>query len=501
LSKKYVQSVAAGAIYITFFTLISKVLGFFREVLVADLFGTSWRLDAVMIALTPVQIISGVISAGLITVFIPKYIKIKDASIEEAKHYAWAIIVIFGLLFLVSGILLYFFSEQFIKLFAPGFSREIVEYSARKLKDLSLLPLIMGIQQILSGILRAERRFLQYTLAQLFFNIVSIPVIYFTAPYFNEASYILAWVIGNLVVSLVLLLFSIGQIQPHLRLFSDDIRNTLVLTFPLILSNGLGQINNIVDKAFVSFLPSGRVSGMQYADALLGIVSGVFLMSFMTTTQTELSEFLVRKDFAKAEERMKKTMHTLLSLSIPIVLWITFMGEPLIKLIYEHGNFTNESTSIVVIALIGYSARTIILPIGLLSRQYFLIQGKIKFATYLTVLSVLTNVFFDWLLIEPFGVGGITGSTSIVTFINTTIWILLVRKEGISFLPWKRIITLIVSCGTIIITSLLIKALTNDLIYIIFGNFAFAILTIWSTWDITTFIIRKTFSKLLRPKK
>lgn len=75
--KKEIQTVAAGSLYITIFTLLSKGLGFFREVLTANLFGTSWQMDAVVIALSPARIITSIISAGLISVFVPQYIKIR----------------------------------------------------------------------------------------------------------------------------------------------------------------------------------------------------------------------------------------------------------------------------------------------------------------------------------------------------------------------------------------------------------------------------------------
>ena len=82
-------------------------------------------------------------------------------------------------------------------------------------------------------------------------------------------------------------------------------------------------------------------------------------------------------------------------MTIPIVFWIAFMSEPLISLIFERGEFTSESTSVVVIALLGYSARVVIQPIGFLASQFFIMQRKVKFIMYITFLAIGLNFLLD----------------------------------------------------------------------------------------------------------
>ncbi|MEA2065712.1 MAG: lipid II flippase MurJ [Thermotogota bacterium] len=492
------RSVAAGAVLITVFTIMSKILGFFREVLLANLFGTSWRLDAVIIALTPSTVITGIISGGLATIFIARYIKTRDNNPEKAPEYVWGVFSVTAVIYITFGLLLLIFSESFVKLFAPGFNEEILNYAARKLNYLSILPLITGLESLFAALLRAERRFFKFAASQIVFNLFAIPIIYFTAPYFSEASYILAWILGNAAVVITMLLSSKDLIKPTKFILSKEVRITFILASSLFLSSSLGNINKIVDKAFVSMLPSGRIAGMQYATTLLSIVSSVFITGLMMTTHTEMSELISKEKFTQVQNRMKKTLDTIMRMSIPLVVWLTVMSRPLIKFIYEHGEFTGKSTIIVQIALIGYSATIVISPISGLASNYFYIQGKVRIAIYIALLSVGSNILFDWLLIKPFGVGGITAATSLVVFINAMVLSRLVKKEGISYIPWKRILTLLMISFILVFITLLLKILPSPYYYLIIVNAGFAIFLFFSSRDILKVILTKGISALKR---
>jgi len=494
--KNSIQTVAAGSLYITLFTLLSKGLGFFREVLTAHLFGTSWQLDAVVIALSPARVITSIISAGLVAVFVPEYIKIRKRSPEDSRKFVWSVLVAFGVIYAVFGGFLLVFPSLFVRIFAPGFSSEVLTYASNTLKLLAVFPFISGMQFILSGLLKAERRFLQYSVAQLIFNIAAIPLIFFLSPYLDEISIVYGWIIGNALVTIIVLFYSRKFISVSTRIFSHDLKFTLYLTAPLVISGGLGQVSTIVDKAFLSLLPAGQISGLHYANTLLGIVSSVFIISFLETSRTELSEFVADNDINSVQLRMRKTAKTSLSMAIPIVFWIAFMGEPLVRLIFEHGEFTSESTSVVVVAMIGYTARIIFQPLGFLARQFFISHGRVKFMVYLTFFGIAMNVFFDWILLEPFGIGGIAASTSLVTLISTAIWVYLVKRKGVSFVPWKTILVLLGISGSIVMVSLAIKYAGSETLFLVVGNCAFFALTLWATRDIMKYIIRKLIQKI-----
>ncbi|MDD4826735.1 MAG: lipid II flippase MurJ, partial [Mesotoga sp.] len=369
-------SVAAGTIAILTFSILSKGMGFFREMLVAGLFGTSANLDAVFVAMTPATTLSGIIAGALAAIFVPVYHSIRKEDPERSRRYAGAVLISGSLVFLTMGVVFLLIPELVIKLFAPGFSDEVVAYAARKLRYLSIYPLIGGIESILGAILKSNRRFIQYGISQLFFNVIAIPVIFFTAPFLSEASYILAWILGNAITVLAYLLQSRELFTLRIGR-GTSIVETLYLSLPLIFSGSLGVINNMVDKAFVSLLPPGRVASLQYAHTLLGLITFT-ISAFQMTAYTELSELIVADDKDRVKERLRKTVTTSLNISLPLAAWIIMMAEPLVRIIYQRGEFDSNSTSLVSMALIGYGALIVLSPISHTCSSYFTARKRLK---------------------------------------------------------------------------------------------------------------------------
>lgn len=485
------RSVAAGTIAITVFTLISKFLGFIREIITASLFGTSWRLDAVFIALTPVATVIGIATGGVIAIFFPIYHELKMKDSEKAKHYAGDLLRLYSFIFILIGIVFFTFPDAIIRFFAPGFSKEVLLYAARKLKYLSILPIINGSQALLGALLRAERYFFQYGVAQSIFNVIAIPVIYFGAPYFSEASYILATILGNVFVVFLCFKYARRFISFRGKFLLPKTVETFKYAFPFMLSTSLSSINIVVDKMFVSTLPAGRVSSLQYSTTLLGIISTVVSI-FVMTSYTELSEKIAQGDFKRAKERMRKTVVTSLNIAIPLTAWIIVMAQYLIGLVFQRGSFTKESTNLVSAALLGYSALIILRPISTVSSNFLTSSKKVKWIFYVVPISVITNALFDWILIKPFSHAGVAASTSLVLFIGTIIRLNIVKHYGVKFLPLGRILRQLIFTIAISAAVYFSKNLLNSVAWLVVGNITFLTLFIIMAQD----EIRTSISKL-----
>lgn len=471
-------SVAVGTIAILTFSIISKGMGFFREMLVAGLFGTSANLDAVFVAMTPATTLSGIIAGAFAAIFVPVYHSIRNEDPERSKRYAGAVLISGSLVFLSMGIVFLVIPDLVIRLFAPGFSGEVVAYAARKLRYLSIYPLIGGLESILGAVLKSNRRFIQFGFSQLFFNIIAIPVIFLTAPFLSEASYILAWILGNTFTVIAYLVQSRDLFSLRIGK-GTSIVETLYLSLPLIFSGSLGVINNMVDKAFVSLLPPGRVASLQYAHTLLGLIT-FMIAAFQMTAYTELSEFVVSGDKKKVQERLRKTVTTSLNISLPLAAWIIMMAEPLVRIIYQRGQFDADSTSLVSMALIGYGALIILSPISHTCTSYFTARKKLKAITIVSVFSIFLNALFDWLMLKPLEHAGIAASTSLVVLNATIIYVWLMGREGVKFMPVKRILRLLgLSAGVFIVVAFL-RLNTSTLIWLVFGNALFSCLFFFS---------------------
>lgn len=462
------SSVAAGTLVILTFSVLSKGMGFFREMLVAKLFGTSGYLDAVFIAMTPATTLSGIIAGAFAAIFIPVYLSIRKEDAQHSKRYAGAVLISGSFIFLTMGLAFLAVPELIVKLFAPGFSEEIIGYAARKLRYLSVYPLIGGLESLLGTLLKANRRFFQFGISQLVFNVVAIPIIFFTSPFLSEASYILAWTVGN-ALTVILYGFQSRDLFTLKVERGTRIVETLYLSLPLVLSGSLSVINGMVDKAFVSLLPPGRVSSLQYALTLLGIITFI-ISAFQMTAYTELSEYVVSGEIEKTRERLRKTVSSSLNIALPLAVWIVVMARPLVGLIYQRGVFDADSTQLVSVALIGYGALIVLSPISNTCSNYFIARKKVSFITFVSLFSIIFNALFDWLLLEPLGHAGIAASTSLVIFGATVSYIALLAKEGMNFMPYKKLVLLLSEAAALVLALYLLRRLFNESVWLWLGN-------------------------------
>jgi len=489
------QSVAFGTVFLFGFTLLSKGLGFIREMVLAAQFGTSWRLDAVIIAMEPAENLSGIIAGALSTMMIPLYLEVKNGKDpEQTKRYASQVLKLAAAVLLLFSALLFFFPDLLIKVFAPSYSGEVLDYAARKLRFLSLLPLIHGFGSIFTAVLRAERRFLQMASFQLIFNIIAIPMLFFLAPLWSEAAYVFAWVVGYFVMTLIMGLYSLRffdkkEIVTSSR-FSTPAKQTLKLALPLIVGSSSGMINNIVDKVFASFLPAGRISALRYSHVLLAMINGVIVGSFLTTTYTEIGEAASRKDFQAIERRMRKTNDDLMRIVIPLTFWVILMAEPLVRILFQRGAFDNQSTELVSASLIAYSVIIILSPIGGLISNTLISLKDIKFVNWLAVMFIGLNVFFDWALIKPFGHAGIAYSTSAISVLAVLIFYWWLKSRyAIAFFNLKEFLLTSIVNLVVYILLFMLKYLTNEALFLLIGNVTFLLLFVY----LNRKIIRQVF--------
>ena len=470
------QSIAVGTVAFMVFTTISKILGFIREMVLAASFGTSWRLDAVIVALEPAESLSAIIAGAMATMMVPIYLQMKtDPNPHKTAQYASNVLKIAALALLVFSAALFFFPEILIRFFAPNFSGEILEYAARKLQVLAVLPLINGVGAIFTATLRAERRFIQKASFQLIFNIVSIPLLVSLAPLWSEAAYVFAWVAGAGVMNLCVVLYAQRFFDKQaffsLKPPNHQARKTLIMAIPIIFGSSAHLINQIVDKMFASYLPEGRISALRYSQVLLTMITALIVGSFLTTTHTEISESAAKNDIKAIVSRLKKTHTDLIRLVTPLTFWIILMAEPLIRLLFQRGEFDAQSTSLVSGALIAYSIIIFLSPVSGLASNTIIALQRVNIIYLFSLISLSLNALFNWAFIGPFGHVGIAASTSLVGLISKAMYLgWLYRTYRIHFVNFRQIAILCAIFGFGFMILLMLQSIWIDWVWLLIGN-------------------------------
>lgn len=493
------QSVAAGTVSIMFFTIISKMLGFVREMVIAAKFGTSWRLDALIVAMDPALQIGGIVVGAFASMMIPIYIneKRKDDP-EKIKAYTTQILFVSSLILIGFGVFFSIFPEFFVKVFAPKFSGEELEYAVRKMRIIGFLPLVQGLHSLATTILNAQKKYMLASMIQLVFNIFTIPAIIIFAPFFSEASYLFAFILGTVMVDVALFIvlrkqIDIKKIKGSFK--NPAIKETILLSLPLLLSGSLGIINPIVDKAFASSLDPGSISSLRYSQTIRAMITSLIIGSLMTTVFTELSETSVKNDRKGLEQRMKKTSSDLLNFMVPLTFWLILMARPLIALLYQRGEFTSDSTNMVTLAFTGYSMTLIISPISNLLMRVFTAYKKTNIALFITIISIILNFIFNALLIKKFGILGLSLGTSFVALINLIVLNMIQKKTfNITFLKKRETTMILISSIILFLLCFFIKNYLNNTLWMFATNISFFVLFI----VLNKTILRRILSRIKR---
>ena len=485
------QSVAAGTVYVVVFTIVSKILGLLRNILTAALFGTSWRMDAVLIAMKPSSLAVAIFAGAIAVALVPIYVRTRLEDEERAKKLAWSLVFWTGMVYIGVSVVFILFPHAVVKIFAPGFSEEILDYAARKIKYTALLMIIMGVQTVLGSILRGARKFFQYGVSMVVYNVVAIPVLWLTADDFSEAAYILASITGSFFVTLLMMILALKSVltlsKPDFSIVSGIFKGSLYLMFSRVVT----VINPIVDNAFASLLPAGRISSLNYSTILLG-QANIFASIFIQNAYTELAENVAKEDEEEAKERMRKTITSSLNVSIPLILWMASMPEFFVGILFQRGRFTAESTNLVSGALIGYALAFLLSPVYSTLYQFLISIGRHRLIMGVSILAVILNAFFDWVFLKPLQHVGIALSTSMVSLSLVTILYFVVKRRMGDFFPWKGVLIRL-SIG---ILMMLIVMKLNGFGKIAIGNVMFLVFLVWSMRDEMRVVIGKVKKRL-----
>ncbi len=427
------QSIISGTLWITFFVIASKLLGFVRQLLAGMLFGTSAGYDAVIIALGPTDLVAGIMAGAFASVAIPLYIEQRAAKGEKyAKDYSRGILTFTSLFLIIFGLTLYIFPDFYIKIFAPGFSGTSLKLAREYLKIYSVLPLLNGWANLFGAFLRAERMFFQYALSQFATNIFLIPVLLIFAPFMKEGAYALSLEFGTGAIALIAYLFgrNIWKTFPFGKFSPKQMSTVFYLALPLFFSSAIATINSIVDRAFASTLEIGSVSALNYSFTIVGMINGIITAGLLTSSLTSVSESATLMDDESLNRKTTMIIETIVKILAPITAFTIIASGWIVRIIYQRGEFNQSSAIMTSAALIAYSTMIITIPLtGALGNIYIAKKRTLRL-TMLGLPMILINAYMDWILMMPFKQAGIAASSSIVSFI----WVfLLIYDLGFEF--------------------------------------------------------------------
>jgi putative peptidoglycan lipid II flippase len=436
LNERPTQSIAAAAFIISLAGIASRILGLFRDRLLAGQFGAGDTLDAYYAAFRIPDLIYNIMIAGALSAaFIPVFTElIEKKNKDEAWEFSSGILSLQILIAGAVSIILIIFAPWLMKLVTPGYTGEKFNLTVTLTRIMFLSPFLMGISGIIGGALVSFKKFLIYSLAPIFYNAGIIIGILFLVKPFGPAG--LAWgvVLGALLQLLVqypVVKFSGFYFHPMLLSAwkNPSVRKMLKLTIPRTLTIAASQINFTIITGFASTLASGSLAVFFFANNIQSGPLGLFGVSFAIAVFPTLSAYAAREEQEKFIRAFSRTFRQVLFFVIPFSVFLIVLRAQVVRVILGTGKFNWDNTimtfQVLGLLTIGLFAQSL-LP--LLTRAFYALQNT-KTPLKITIVSEAVLLLGAILLIKPYGIYGLAIAFSFYSIFNMVLLIIYLRNS------------------------------------------------------------------------
>lgn len=429
-------------------TLVSRILGYLRDVIIANLFGAGLSTDAFIVANRIPNYLrrlfgEGALNASLVPVF-TEYLEQKSR--QEAWKLAGVVISILSALLTVVVVVGIIFAPQVVQVIAPGFSDNPAQFSLTVLLTRVTFPfaLFMGLGAAFMGILNSLKHFGAPALAPAFLNIAVILCALFLTPLLPVP--ILSLSIGVLLGGIMQFLVQIPYlIRRGFRFFPSfdwahpGMRRVARLMMPVIIGQSVLQINLFVSNILASFLVAGSISYLFFADRLVQFPLAIFGFSAATAMLPTLSKHAADNSIPDMVEALARTMRMVLFLMIPSMIGLAVLRVPIISVLFERGNFDHRATLATASALLYYSLGLwAFSEVRVVAQAFYALQDTMT-PMKIGALAVVANIILSLALMSPMGHNGLALANSLASMLNVAllVWVLrgrIGRLQGRRFL-------------------------------------------------------------------
>jgi putative peptidoglycan lipid II flippase len=420
------------------FTLLSRVTGFVRDIILAAVLGAGPIADAFFVALRLPNHFRAIFAEGAFNAaFVPAYARIREqGGAGRAQIFAdrvFTLLLTSQIVLLAAALI---FTPQVIGLLAPGFSRDPGRYDLAVTLTRITFPylLLITLVTLYGGILNALHRFAAAAAAPIFLNIAIVVALAFAA-FFPSSGHAAAWgVLASGVMQYLLLANDTRRAGalPWLRWpkLDADERKFFRALGPATIGSGGVQLALFADTIIASFLPAGAISALYYADRIDQLPIGVIGIAAGTVILPEMSRRIAAGDEAGALHAQNRAVEFTLLLSIPCVAAFFVVPDAIMRGLFMHGAFTADDARAAAQTLIAYAVG--LLPFVLIRSVVatFYARGDTATPVKAALIAALVNIAFKVLLMGPLAQVGLALATSIGAWINFGLVVWFARRAG-----------------------------------------------------------------------
>ena len=460
------MNLLSSASVFSFFTLISRILGYIRDILIAIFLGASIFADAFFVAFRLPNTFRRLFAEGTFNAaFIPSYTTAKIEDEKKGKKFADNVLssLVIILLFLVT--IVEIFTPYLIYIIAPGFIENQIKFDLAVELTRITFPFLffVSLSSFFSGILNSNNKFAAAAAAPIILNIVLI--ISLILSYVQELDYAKQLSYGVTIAGIIQLLFLIFVTKkfykPKINFifrYSRKVKFFFKKLLPSILSSGVTQINILIGTIIASF-QSSAVSYLYYADRIYQINLAIAGIAVGTVSLPVLSKALKTKNLKKISNIQNKSFELSLLFSIPASFGLILASDQIVNALFGYGSFSVNDVKMTASALkfFGYGVPAFAL-IKVLS-NFFFARDNTKTPFYISLLIVLLNILISISFFNKIGFLIIPIATSVSTWIGVFVYMYILKSNNALLLKNDLLMNFV---------KLLVSTITMSLILLFF---------------------------------
>lgn len=411
------NKIARTTISLMVITLLSKFLGFLREIILMNSYGLSSYSDVYITTMNiPIVVFAGV-GTALATTFIPVYYEVCN---EEGEYSALKFVNnIFNIIFFITIILSitgFLFAKPIIKLFAIGFEGETLELAISFIRIMIWGIIFIGAKSIFTAYLQIKDDFTIPGLIGIPYNIIIIISIIFSMLYSNIS--LLA--IGTLLAMISQFIFQVpyavkkGYRYKFFMDFKDKyVQKMMYLVLPVFIGVGVTQINIMVDRTLASTLQEGSIAALNSANKLNEFVMGIFIATIASVIYPRLAKISNEKNDVEFKKNIIESINSVILIVVPISIGAIALSSPIVRLLFERGAFDSKSTEMTSTALMFYSIGMVAFGLREILNKIFYAIKDTRTPMINAAICVAINIILNIILSKVMGHAGLAFATSI----------------------------------------------------------------------------------------
>lgn len=435
------RSIAKSAGIIGFATLCSRILGFLRDVIIANLFGTAKFAQAFVVAFRIPNLLRDLVGEGATNAaFVPV---LTQYQVHETKEKFWKLVSnIFGLLSIVLvaislvGVLA---TPVIVRAIAPGFYQDPEKLRITIQLTRAMFPylILIGLTAYFMGVLNSLKHFSIPAFGPAILNIMIILSAVFLAkrmiePVFALAIGVLAGGIAQVLINIPVLINKGMRLRPRFDITHSEVKKIGKLLAPRAVGACVYQLSIFVDTIMASLatiVGEGGVAALYYANRIIQFPMAIFAISIAQAALPAMSAHAAKKDIKELRQTLSFALRSVLLITIPSAVGLLILAKPIVRTLFERGEFSFYSTNITSSALLFYS-------FGLFAYAGIKVLVSCFYSMHDTATpvkvasaSLVLNIFLNLILMFPLKIGGLALATSCAAFFNFSILFIILRKK------------------------------------------------------------------------